>query len=246
MLLLVSGATATLRGLPADAPVGHLITPATGNSIALAFASGRPVAFDNGCGPKSDGTPGTLDEPAFLAMCQEAAELHRAHIAAGRRSPLLWVVCPDAVGDAYETRRLWRHYSRQLRELGLPLAWVAQDGCERDGLAMWGGPRAVFVGGSTDWKESDAARWVCRLAKEMGKLVHVGRVNTERRLRLFDDLGRDWRGVPHAVDSIDGTQFSRFPDTYVPRWAERLRPSLKGTLAKAPVTPMDEIWRDAA
>lgn len=242
MILLVSGATATLRGLPPEAPVGHLLTPAVWNRIAGAFASGRPIAFDNGCGPRADGTPGALDEPSFVAMCEEVAELHRASRAAGRRSPLLWVACPDAVGDPYETRRLFRKWEPYLRSLGLPVAWVAQDGCERDGLAMFGGPRCVFVGGSTEWKESEAARRICCLAKEMGKLVHVGRVNSERRLRLFDDLGRDWRGAPHAIDSLDGTQFSRYPDRYIPRWAERLQPALRERLA--PPAPMEELWSD--
>lgn len=233
MILLVSGATATLRGMPPDAPVGHLITPENGNRIDVAMASGRPVAFDNGCGPRRDGTPGQLNEAAYLAMCQEIARLRPISL-----SPVLWVALPDAVGDPHETCRLFRHWWPILYKLGLPAAWVAQDGCERDGLAMWGGPRCVFIGGSTAWKESEAARWVCRTAKDMGKLVHIGRVNSAQRLRLFDDIGHDWRGMPHAIDSIDGTQFSMFPDTYIPRWAERLQPSLRGRIARPQLQPL--------
>lgn len=241
MIILVSGATATLRGLPLDAPVGHLITPANWNRIDLAMASGRPVAFDNGCGPRQDGTPGTLDEAAYLAMCEEVARLRPVS-----PSPVLWVAAPDAVGDPYETRRLWRQWWPILSRMGLPAAWVAQDGCERDELAMWGGPRCVFIGGSTDYKESEAARRLCRIAKEMGKLVHIGRVNSERRLRLFDDIGRDPRtGAPYQIDSLDGTQFSMYPDRYIPRWAERLRPALRGQLDR-PITTTEELplWAD--
>lgn len=132
MILLISGATATLRQLPPDAPVGHLVTPANGNRLAAAFATGRPIALDNGCGPRQDGSPGALDEAAWLAMCREASRLveSRMMVASPVRSRLLWAVCPDAVGDARETLRLWKWYHHQLRALGLPAAFVAQDGAE--------------------------------------------------------------------------------------------------------------------
>lgn len=80
----------------------------------------------------------------------------------------------------------------------------------------------------------------------MGKLVHIGRVNSERRLRLFDDIGRDPRtGAPYQIDSLDGTQFSMYPDRYIPRWAERLRPALRGQLDR-PITTTEELplWAD--
>lgn len=59
----------------------------------------------------------------------------------------------------------------------------------------------------------DAAA-IIRQAKARGKWVHVGRLNTEPRLRYFEQLD---------IDSFDGSQFSRFPATYIPRWLERLR-----------------------
>lgn len=232
MILLVSGATATLRQMPTDAPVGHLVTPANGNRLAAAFGTGRPVALDNGCGPRQDGTPGALDEATWLAMCQEASRLHtieRLRAGTSVRSPLLWAVCPDAVGDAAETLRLWRWYHHQLRALGLPAAFVAQDGAEALPIP-WAKLTCLFLGGSTVYKESEAARQLLCQAKRHGKLIHVGRVNSERRLRLFDDLGRDAHGVPYAIDSLDGTQFSMFPNRYIPRWAERLRPSARSPL----------------
>lgn len=227
MILLVSGATATLRALPADAPVGHLITPHTGNDIAGIASTGRPWAADNGCF-------GGFDRAAFLAML---AAIHRAGLDLMRAgSPVctrpLWVVCPDVVGDAYATLQLWREWRHTLKAYNLPAAFVAQDGCE-GGYIPWRRVACLFVGGSTAYKESDAVAWLIREAKRHGRMVHVGRVNTERRLRLFDGLG---------IDSIDGTQFSMFPDTYIPRWAERLRPSLRGQLVAPAATPMDELW----
>lgn len=225
MILLVSGATSTLRGLPADAPVGHLVTPHTGNRIREIASTGRPWAADNGC-------YGGLDAPAFLAMLAAIAAVERDRLRAG--SPVqtrpLWVAVPDVVADAYATLELWRFWRHQVRAYGLPCAFVAQDGAESL-VVPWDQLSCLFVGGSTAYKESDAAAWLIRRAKAHGKLVHVGRVNTERRLRLFDGLG---------LDSIDGTQFSMFPDTYVPRWAERMRPSLRGRMARPAPLPMFE------
>lgn len=228
MILLVSGATATLRGLPPDAPVGHLITPHTGNDIAGIASTGRPWAADNGCF-------GGFDQRAFVAMLAQIdrvtnVELMRA--GSSVRTRPLWAVCPDVVSDAYATRELWREWRHTLKAYGLPAAFVAQDGCE-SGYIPWGRMACLFIGGSTEYKESDAAAWLVRAAKRHGRMVHVGRVNTERRVRLFDGLG---------IDSIDGTQFSRFPDTYIPRWAERLRPSLRGQLARPATTPMEDLW----
>lgn len=243
MILLISGATATLRRLPPDAPAGHLATPANGNRLAGLMATGRPVALDNGCGPRQDGTPGALDEATWIAMCREARDLDESRImvASPVRSRILWAVCPDAVGDAAETLRLWKWYHGWLRSWGLPMAFVAQDGAEELPIP-WDKMRCLFLGGSTAYKESEPARQLLIRAKQHGKQVHIGRVNSERRLRLFDDLGCDLRtGLPYAIDSLDGTQFSMFPDRYIPRWAERLRPQVPARLPHAPA-PMEELW----
>ncbi len=247
MILLVSGATTTLRGLPADAPVGHLVTPHTQNRIDAIATSGRPWAADNGCGPKADGTPGQLDVPAFRQMLRDILSALRLP---GARPPL-WVAVPDVVGDAAATAERWREWRHELRGKGIPLAYVIQDGWDdvapgyaprlSHGGLKWGGdtprPACWFLGGSTGFKEGRGIEIVAEL-KRAGRRVHVGRVNSERRLRLFDGLGVDAEGYPVAVDTIDGTQFSMYPDTYIPRWAERLRPSLRGQLGAPQPLPM--------
>lgn len=88
---------------------------------------------------------------------------------------------------------------------------MAQDGSERK-PPPWTELDALFIGGSTAWKESSHAAALCIEARRRGKWVHVGRVNTVRRLRKFDGI----------ADSIDGTKFSRFPATYLPRWCQIL------------------------
>lgn len=237
MILLVSGATATLRGLPPDAPVGHLITPHTGNRIDAIAATGRPWAADNGC-------YGGFDPPAFWAMVEGIRDVERLRLMAGepRRSRCLWVTVPDVVGDARATLEHWRQLAGAVgvaldQGVRPRLAFVAQDGAEAPGMVPWARIACLFIGGSAAWKESGAAAGLMAQARARGVRVHVGRVNTERRLRLFEDLGRDADGYPLTIDSIDGTQFSMYPDTYVPRWAERLRPSLRGREV-AELTPL--------
>lgn len=244
MILLVSGATSTIRALPPDAPVGHLVTPATGNRIDAVARAGRPWAADNGCGPKADGTPGELDPPAFRAMLAQVAAAsagahpaHQANPGPARRP--LWVVVPDVVGDWRATRARFDVWAPEVEALGLPLAYVAQDGQPWRALPI-GRIACLFVGGSTAYKESEAARDLARACKVHGVRVHVGRVNTERRLRLFDGLGLHPDGYPMAIDSCDGTQFSMYPDRYIPRWAERLKPLTRAVQREAPALPMFE------
>jgi hypothetical protein len=46
-------------------------------------------------------------------------------------------------------------------------------------------------------------------AKARGKLVHVGRVNSRKRIRRLAGWG--------CVDSIDGSGWSRWPDKKIPK-----------------------------
>lgn len=197
MIILVSGATAVLRQHP-DPQLGALITPRTWNSIAALSASGTRWAADNDCFQR-------LDPAAYLRMLRR--------IAASDRSRLIFVTAPDVVGDARRTARRFRRWAPLLERLELPIALVAQDGLTADRVP-WVRIRALFIGGTTAWKEGPIALGLIAAAKARGTWVHVGRVNTERRLRLVEAAG---------ADSIDGTQFSRFSRTYIPRWRERVR-----------------------
>ena len=98
-----------------------------------------------------------------------------------------------------------------LREVGLPIALVGQDGAESLELP-WGRFDALFLGGSTEWKLGPHAAALAREAKRRGLWVHMGRCNTRKRFRHAFALG---------CDSVDGSGFSRWPDQRVPlalRW----------------------------
>jgi hypothetical protein len=176
MILLVSGATATVRRYADDPHIGHLLTPANGNRIESLLAAGVPVACDNSAFT-------AFDRTAYIAMLRSV-----------RRLPVLWVTAPDVVGDAHATAARFRLWLPVLRYYGLPVAYVAQDGQERLPLP-WDAISCLFIGGTT--------------------------VNTMRRLQPFDALG---------ADSLDGGQFSMYPDTYIPRYLARLTHQQTGFL----------------
>ncbi len=126
----------------------------------------------------------------------------------------LWVACPDVVADAAATFDLFQQWQPRLKGRDLPVALVAQDGLEKLRVP-WSKLEALFIGGSTAWKEGDAARKLALKAKSKGKLVHMGRVNSLRRIRLAAAFG---------CDSIDGSGFSMFPDARLSkglRWIEQ-------------------------
>lgn len=122
----------------------------------------------------------------------------------------LFVTAPDVVADAEATFGLYLNWEREILGRGLPLGFVGQDGATVADVP-WNGTSALFVGGSTEWKFGEDAAFLMKEAKERGKWVHMGRVNSWRRLEYAKSLG---------VDSIDGTQLSWFTDTYLKQWSE--------------------------
>lgn len=155
---------------------GQLRTPLT----AYRRHVGVPYALDNGC------FGGSLP-PAWERMIEEA-----------KRDKPLWATSPDVVGSARRTLELWPHFARQMN--GIPRALVLQDGIG-DFAIPWHELACVFIGGSDAFKSSAEARHAAVAARMLGKLVHVGRVNTWV-------LAREWADL---ADSYDGSGISRDP-----------------------------------
>lgn len=197
MMILVSGASTTLRKLGAHPNLGVLITPRSRNNIP----EGWRWAGDN------DAFTGFHAE-RFEAMLEKHAE---------EVSSCLFIAAPDViidgVGDALQTRAQFDPWQEKIARYSYPVAYVLQDG-QRAGLVPWDRIAAVFVGGSTEFKLSDHAARLCAEAKARGKHVHVGRVNTSRRFRHALRIG---------ADTIDGTAFSRWPDFQIPRGLEWIK-----------------------
>lgn len=114
----------------------------------------------------------------------------------------LFATAPDVVGEAQATLELSLPMLEPIREAGYRVALVAQDGLEHLEVP-WGGIDTLFLGGSTAWKLGEAAHELAAEARSRGLWVHMGRVNSLRRLRIARAMG---------CDSVDGT-FLRWAPT---------------------------------
>jgi hypothetical protein len=182
-----------------DGLIGYIDTPAQGNA--------RPDdvtwCADNGC--FSD----KWDEGKWWKFLVDNA--HRA-------DSCLFAVAPDVVGDAVATETRSAPWLAKIRDLGYPVAYVAQDGLEdlelpHDGSGWWDAFDVLFIGGTTAWKLGPHARRLIAQAKARGKWVHMGRVNSEKRYRYAHSIG---------CDSADGTYLTFGPDVNLPKlltWA---------------------------
>jgi hypothetical protein len=119
------------------------------------------------------------------------------------------------VGDAIATLNRSLPVLPKIRALGYKAALVAQDGLENVSIPWWTFD-VLFIGGSTEWKLGAACAEIVRQAKARGKWVHMGRVNSFKRLAYAQAIG---------CDSADGTFVAFGPDRNVPQltgWLDRL------------------------
>ncbi len=181
---------AMARGL-----IGQVITPAAGNRLEPAVDWVADNAVFGGSYPGDE---------AYLAWLTPLA------IHAGR---CRFAVAPDVVGDADATWHRSAPMLDPIRALGLPVGYVAQNGATASGVP-WDRIDALFLGGDTAWKLGPVARTLTGEAKARGKRVHMGRVNSLRRLRYADAIG---------CDSADGTYLAFGPDTNLPNLLGWLR-----------------------
>ncbi len=205
MRIMVSGATATMRRLAARYPhnLGVLITPQNGN---LMNRIPLPWACDNAAFSRPDDT-------RFWNMVVSAWRHIEYH-------PPLWIAAPDLVGHHAKTRvlfDLWvRNWEYEIGYVPAELAFVLQNGCTIREVP-WDQIAAVFIGGDDRFKLREVHELVAH-AKSLGKLVHIGRVNSKRRLRYAIELG---------ADTVDGSSFSMFPDRWIEWGVRYIRESVR-------------------
>jgi hypothetical protein len=128
----------------------------------------------------------------------------------------LFATAPDVVGDSIATWERSESVLPRLRSLGYAAALVAQDGIENRSI-RWSAFDCLFIGGSTEWKLSAEILPLVREALKHGKWVHMGRVNTFRRLI---------RARFYGCHSTDGTQLKFGPDKNLSRlikWLDFLK-----------------------
>ncbi len=216
MLYLTPPSTPSIRAAMDAGLLAAIMSPAQGNRLPPAVL----FAVDNNCGPRRDGRPGTSypGDEAYYGLLQDldAAEEAQGTDPCDPDSHwCLFATAPDVLCDAEATLKV-EHSRRMLawvRHAGFPAALVAQDGLE-DLDVPWDDLDALFLGGSTAWKLGPAAAALAAEAKRRRKWVHMGRVNSLKRLRYADAIG---------CDSADGTYLTYGPDANLPSLLAWLR-----------------------
>ena len=162
--------------------------------VMLSFNAGKQsmsghslFAADNGCFVQAD----KYSNDGFLTWLDKLD-----------RAACLFAVAPDVVGDAVATKDRAYPMLPRIQKLGFKAAYVCQDG-ELPNTVEWSKLDAIFIGGSTEWKLSQAAADLVAEAKHQDKWVHMGRVNSFQRMRLAAAIG---------CDSVDGTMLAFAPD----------------------------------
>ena len=114
------------------------------------------------------------------------------------------IVLPDIVAGGLPSLELSMRWLNRCLSVCDKVLIAVQDGMEEADLApLVGANVGIFLGGSTEWKLANMARWgdFCRLR---AIYYHVARVNTERRI---------WMAIAAGADSIDGSSGSRYAVT---------------------------------
>lgn len=158
--------------------MGQIWTPQSWR--AKQHVPGAHWAADNGCFTLGD----KFDPDKWMAWLAKTDPTH-----------CLFSVAPDVVGDAAATLERSAPYYVPLRAAGFKPAFVLQNGQEHLPVP-WDDIDAVFIGGDDEWKLGRHACALAYQAKDRNKWVHMGRVNSHKRLR---------RAALMGCDSADGT-----------------------------------------
>jgi hypothetical protein len=110
-----------------------------------------------------------------------------------------FVTAPDVIGDAAATLELSSKWLPKIHELGYRAAYVAQDGVAD---VPWELMDVLFIGGTDNFKFSTDSLAVIKRAREHGKRIHFGRINSMRRYRWAEAYG---------ADTADGTILIKAP-----------------------------------
>lgn len=190
--------TTTRRNLAALAEAGiRVLLGPDQLEVGLRGYPQARFALDNGAwGAFTKG--GAFDDGKFWRVLERWGERRRCAPTSCREPD--WIVVPDIVAGGRASLDLSLRWLPYVRQYGPPLLAV-QDGIEPEDVEEYVGPRCgIFLGGSTEWKWANLGKWAA-LARTYRCHLHVGRVNSERGIRVCRSRG---------VTSADGTSASRF------------------------------------
>ena len=176
--------------------LGMIANPASGNAVP----TGVDWCADNAC--YTGRYPG---DTAYLRWLAARAD---------RAGRCTFATAPDVPLNAAATLTRAAPMLPQIRAAGYPAALVAQDGLE-DLPVPWALFDTLFIGGSTAWKLGPAAAHLIVQARQRGLRVHMGRVNSRRRIHYAAAIG---------CHSVDGTMLAYGPDRHLPKLLNWLTP----------------------
>jgi hypothetical protein len=183
-MIAYASRTGTLKNLDKLRRAGwRLIIPPT----EVRWPQGFRYAIDNGAWTAyTQGRP--FDEIKFMGAIE-------------RLGPEAdWIALPDIVAGglaSLETSLRWRDRLAGIAPLLLPI----QDGMSAEDVRpLVGADLGMFIGGTSEWKERTLPLWG-ELAAAAGCWLHVGRVNSARRIHLCAAAG---------AHSFDGTSVTRY------------------------------------
>lgn len=184
MILAYASRTGTRRNLEAlHAADWFLLVSAKG----VHRHEGFRYAIDNGAWTAhTQAKP--FDERAFVAVVEK--------LGGGAD----WIALPDIVCGGLSSLEMSKWWLSWVSRFA-PVLYPVQDGMGPEDVRHLLHPEAgIFVGGSTEWKLDTLSTWAA-LAREVGCWLHVGRVNTVRRIRRCIDVG---------ATSFDGTAVTKY------------------------------------
>jgi hypothetical protein len=171
---------------------GYIVSPRTQISPKNPVRGGAVWALDNDC------FSGGLD----IGKWSRVLFSHLPY-----RDKCLFVTSPDVVGDYRTTLAQFDEYEPRLHALGYRVALVSQDGLT-PAAVPWSRLDALFVGGTDAHKLGPESRALIDAAKERDKWVHIGRVNSARRLLHFYDCD-SWDGTTIACEPAKSPAIAR-------------------------------------
>jgi hypothetical protein len=206
--------------------IGAMTTPAQKNRLP-----GGVIAIGADTGLFGKGYPG---DAAWFDWLRRTVDLYDA-------LRFRWATAPDVPFDAAGTLARSLPWMERVRSIGVPVAFCAQNGCDRPGMIPWDELDVLFLGGGPrcplcaydgpgvkksprslprcpqcgrrayEWKISAVAGELAAEAIDRGKAVHMGRVNSEKRMRIAAAFG---------CATIDGGFIVASPDENAHRMRE--------------------------
>jgi hypothetical protein len=166
-------------------PLGVLVQPLTAGYLRDASKFYEYCGIDNGCFTevgRSRFTMAKYERLVKMGLEQFGPEL-------------LFATAPDTPFDWDATLRSSLPTLHIIRSWQCPAALVWQDGATVENMP-WDAFDVSFIGGSTDWKLGTEAARLTAEARKRSKLVHMGRVNSTKRLLVAQRF---------RCDTADGT-----------------------------------------